>query len=174
MTTYLQIDPVSKKVIGVSNLKSDVDAENLIKIQTGEEAYEFMGRIYDPSTGEFSDDPLTATINTRPNITVTTSMPEVIEGRVTIAAGATVSLTIDIKDSEGNHVPLSDTFAVPIRRIGGAVERTVGVTFTDGMASNDISWPSSGEFEITEDLINMHLPREQHFKFERLVFSVYE
>lgn len=56
---------------------------------------------------------------------------------------------------QGNWLPASDTFAVLVRKVGGAVEQTIGISFTDGTTLKTINWPSPGEFD-------------------RLVFSIYE
>lgn len=166
MQNYARISN-QNKVTEIIRSTKPLNQPGLIAI--GDYSSDLLGAFYDQETKTF----VGKKDKTSASILVSTT-PAATNNRVTVAEGTTVSLSIEVRDSDGNVLPLSDTFAVPVRRIGGAVERTVGISFTDGVASKDITWPSSGEFEITKDLINMHLPPEQHFKFERLVFSVYE
>lgn len=173
MITYVQINPTSKIVEAVSSLKARVDNEHLIEVADPATANSLLGATYDPESGAFTEPTVEKTKDLRPSIAVSTN-PVSVNGRVSLPENTAVSLTIEARGHDGTLLSMNDTFAVPVRRIGGAVERTIGVTFVDGVATKDIIWPSSGEFETTEDLINMHLPPEQHFKFNRLVFSVYE
>ena len=54
--------------------------------------------------------------------------------------------------------PITDTFAVPIMDSLGAIVMVKAVSFVDGVANPQITFPKSGYYVITNDGINVKLP----------------
>lgn len=95
--------------------------------------------------------------------------------RLVVPQGGSTTLTITITKEDGSKVIVNDTFAVPVKEIGGNIVRTLGITFIEGVAENlTIQWPKSGEYEINENMLNLHMNNNVWFKFGRIIFSVYE
>lgn len=93
--------------------------------------------------------------------------------RAVITQGGSVDLTVEIRQGE-SVLPINDSFAMPIRRVYGAVERTVMMEFIDGVCSKSIAFNDSGEFEVSHELVNMHLPEDSQFEFDGFYISVVE
>ena len=83
--------------------------------------------------------------------------------RALVYVGDTTDVTIEFQDPDGNLIPLNDTFAMPVNRVGGVNYKTVKMTFVDGVCYKSIAWPDAGEFEITKEMINLHLEYELDF-----------
>ena len=81
-------------------------------------------------------------------------------------------MTVEFQDSDGNVLPLNDSFAMPVNRVGGVNYKTVKMTFVDGVCNKSIAWPDAGEFEITKEMINLHL--EDELDFDGFNISVME
>lgn len=94
--------------------------------------------------------------------------------RALVDVGDTLTVTVEIQDGNGNKLPFNDSFAVPVGRVGGFNYRTLMMTFSDGVCTKTASWNDAGEFEITEDMINTHLNKEEKFNFEGFTISVAE
>lgn len=71
-------------------------------------------------------------------------------------------------------LPITDSFAVPLAGLIGANGKTLMFNFLDGVAERDFAFSESGEWEVTEQQINKHLPEGQHFEFSGLHISVGE
>lgn len=91
--------------------------------------------------------------------------------RVVLRQGQSLGVTVQIQ-KEGQLLPITDSFAVPIGRVGGAVEQTERAEFTGGTANMLIPFNSSGEFEVTQALLNLYLPPEQQMLFDTFNISV--
>lgn len=71
-------------------------------------------------------------------------------------------------------LPITDNFAVPLEGLLGAKGRTVMFDFINGIAERAITFTESGEWTVTEEQINKHLPIGQRFRFAGLNLSVAE
>lgn len=91
--------------------------------------------------------------------------------RVVIRAGQSIGVVAETRQG-GQLVPVSDSFAVPIGRVNGAVETTERAEFVGGIANMLIPFPSAGEFEVTQALLNLYLPPEQQMLFDTFNISV--
>ena len=95
--------------------------------------------------------------------------------REVVNAGDPITVHVDILDPSGDVITdLNTTFQVPIGIVNGQIKRTISMEFISGQCEKTISWPESGEFEITEELVNMHLPESEKFEFEGFNVSVIE
>lgn len=92
--------------------------------------------------------------------------------RALVDVGGTTDVIVEFQDSDGNVLPINDSFAVPVGRVGGANYKTIKMTFTGGVCNKSITWPDAGEFEITGDMVNMHL--EDKLDFDGFNISVME
>ena len=92
--------------------------------------------------------------------------------RVLLDIGDTLDVTVEFQDSDGNILPLNDSFAMPVNRVGGVNYKTVKMTFVDGVCNKSIAWPDAGEFEITKTMVNLHL--EDELDFDGFNISVME
>lgn len=95
--------------------------------------------------------------------------------RIISSVNTSINVTAEIRDSEDNLIEaFNDTFAMPIQRVNGAIEKTVGMTFVNGVCNKEIVFNSSGEYEVTENLVNMHLSSENKLDFKTINISIYE
>jgi hypothetical protein len=93
--------------------------------------------------------------------------------RVAIPLGASLGVTAQFQTLGGVVTPLNDSFNVPIFQVGGIVEKTVRATFYEGTTQLLVTFPKSGEYVVTKDGLNMHLPEESKLEFEDLFITVY-
>lgn len=70
--------------------------------------------------------------------------------------------------------PISDRFAVPLQGLFGAQGKTLMFEFVDGVAEREVVFDVSGEWEVKESQINVHLPENSQFKFAGLFISIAE
>lgn len=91
--------------------------------------------------------------------------------RVVIRAGQSLGVVAETRQG-GQLVPVTDSFAVPIGRVNGAVETTERAEFIGGIANMLIPFPNPGEFEVTQALLNLYLPPEQQMLFDTFNISV--
>jgi hypothetical protein len=94
-----------------------------------------------------------------------------LTGRVVIKAGQSISVSAQI-ELNGQVIPVSDTFAVPVSRVGGDIDQTIEAVFVDGLAQIDVDFPRSGEYAVLAEWLNLHLPPEQQMNFEPFYISV--
>lgn len=106
----------------------------------------------------------------KPNKIVITSH----NNRAVVAAGGDLTVVVEMQDSDGNKLPLNDSFAMPVGRVGGLNYRTLMMAFTDGVCSKTVQWNDAGEFEITKEMINMHLDESEKLDFDGFNISVAE
>ena len=71
-------------------------------------------------------------------------------------------------------VAINDTFAVPMQGLYGSEGRTITLNFVDGMAERELTFDKSGEWQVTEEQINVYLADGQKFQFDGLTISVAE
>lgn len=70
--------------------------------------------------------------------------------------------------------PLNDIFAVPLAGLFGAQGKTFMFEFVDGVAEREVTFDVSGEWVVTEEQINAHLPTDQQFSFPGINISIGE
>jgi hypothetical protein len=98
----------------------------------------------------------------------------IVEGDVTIPAGATVTITAELRHPIADDVlPLDGTFRMPIRARAGR-EIVVLVGMQQGIATVDIPLKQSGAWSVDEETINSGLPPEQHMQFAGITAFVVE
>lgn len=91
--------------------------------------------------------------------------------RVVLRAGQSLGVVAETR--QGSQLaPVTDSFALPIGRVNGAVETTERAEFIGGIANMLIPFPSAGEFEVTQALLNLYLPPEQQMLFDTFNISV--
>lgn len=94
--------------------------------------------------------------------------------RAVLVKGTDLTVTVEIRDGNGSLIPVTDSFAMPIGRLGGTNYRTLLMEFVDGVCEKTSTWLDAGEFEVTPDMINIHLPPEQQLEFSGFNISVVE
>lgn len=93
--------------------------------------------------------------------------------RHTFLKGSKTVIDFELQDVNGNKLPITDAFSVPIQQLKGAVIDSVELRFVNGSATLTETWRNSGEFVITEELINTYIDNATTlFKFDGLAFSV--
>lgn len=100
------------------------------------------------------------------------SMSAIVNGaaadRISTPVGQPVTVRVECS------MPITDTFNVPLVGLFGAPGKTLAFNFVDGVAERAVTFTASGEWEATEDSINLHLPPGQKFRFAGLKISVSE
>ena len=94
--------------------------------------------------------------------------------RAVTLKGGELSVDMEIRDSSGALVDVSDNFAMPVGRVGGGNYTTILLPFTNGKCSRSYTWNDAGEFEVTESMINMHLDENSKLEFSGFNISVAE
>lgn len=106
----------------------------------------------------------------KPNKIVITSHNK----RAVTDMGESLTVTSEMQDSEGNKLPFNGSFAMPVGRVGGLNYRTLMMNFIGGICSKTAQWNDAGEFEITKEMINMHLDEPEKLDFDGFNISVAE
>jgi len=94
--------------------------------------------------------------------------------RALVEVGSSLTVTAEIRDADDNLLPINDSFAMPVGRVGGVNYRTLMMNFVDGVCSKTTTWNDAGEFEVTESMINMHLDENSKLEFSGFNISVAE
>ena len=94
--------------------------------------------------------------------------------RALVEVGNSLTVTVEIRDADDNLLPVTDSFAMPVGRVGGANYRTLMMNFVDGVCSKTTTWNDAGEFEVTESMINVHLDENSKLEFSGFNISVAE
>ena len=100
--------------------------------------------------------------------------------RIKQAAKSTTAFQIELRGQDGQVLPVGtadepEHFALPVTGLFGQRGRTVGAQFVAGKAEVAITWPESGEWEITERALNWHLTNSpMRYRFPGLIVSVFE
>jgi len=94
--------------------------------------------------------------------------------RALVEVGNSLTVTAEIREADGNVLPVTDSFAMPVGRVSGSNYRTLMMNFVDGVCSKTTKWNDAGEFEVTEKMINMHLDESEKLEFEGFNISVAE
>ncbi len=136
----------------------EADPHNGELIRKYDSAGGFVQDIYDP--------PKEVSIN---KIVITSHNKRAITG-----VGGSLTVVAEVQDPEGNRVPFNGSFAMPVGRVGGMNYRTLMMTFIEGVCSKTARWNDAGEFEITSEMINMHLDESEKLDFDGFNISVAE
>ena len=94
--------------------------------------------------------------------------------RALVEVGNSLTVTAEIRDADDNVLPVTDSFAMPVGRVGGVNYRTLMMNFGNGICNKTTTWNDAGEFEVTEDMINMHLDENSKLEFSGFNISVAE
>lgn len=94
--------------------------------------------------------------------------------RALVEVGGNLEVTIEFRDGDNNLIPINDSFAVPVSRLGGTNYRTLLMTFVNGVCTKSATWSDAGEFEITEAMVNLHLNEEDKLDFDGFNITVAE
>ena len=94
--------------------------------------------------------------------------------RALVEVGSSLTVTAEIRDADDNLLPISDSFAMPVGRVGGVNYRTLMMNFVDGVCVKVTTWNDAGEFEVNEIMINMHLDENSKLEFSGFNISVAE
>lgn len=105
---------------------------------------------------------------TKPNKIVITSHDK----RAIVARGGELAVDIEMQDIDGNILDVTDSFALPIGKVGAGNYTTLMIPFVHGKASRSYIWNDAGEFEITSAMINMHLDESSKLDFDGFNITV--
>lgn len=84
--------------------------------------------------------------------------------RAVASVGTELSITSEIRDGDGNLISdFNDSFVMPVKRVGGSVEKSLLMTFINGVCARSVTFNQSGEYEVTKGMINLHLDSELDF-----------
>lgn len=99
-----------------------------------------------------------------------TPMP--LSSRAIIKQSESLGVTARFQTADGELLLVNDTFGMPIYQLGGIVDQTVAIQFYDGTAQILVDFEKSGEYVVTADGLNLHLPESQKLDFETFYISV--
>lgn len=128
-----------------------------------------MNTIYETSTHKIQSSGVVLPIRSKNKIVITSH-----DKRAVVAVGDSLTVNAEMQDSDGNKLPINDSFAMPTGRVGGLNYRTLMMAFVDGVCSKTVQWNDTGEFEITSGMINMHLDESEKLDFDGFNISVAE
>jgi hypothetical protein len=92
---------------------------------------------------------------------------------LTILAGTSTTITVEMRDHEDNLLPAEEDFVLPISGLGGALSRSLLVQFENGVATRTVAWPQSGIWQVTETEVNADIDGAG-FEFSPLKIKVFE
>lgn len=92
--------------------------------------------------------------------------------REIVMQGDGLAVDIEMQDSEGVLLDVTDDFAIPVGKVGAGNYTTLMIPFVHGKATRSYTWLDAGEFEITQDMINMHLDESEKFDFDGFNITV--
>lgn len=102
--------------------------------------------------------------------------------RLKLPRGSQTEISFQLETEDGFVIPLGSSdpddksghFAVPLSQLNGPVIDSLELDFVNGKAILTETWTQSGEFVITEELINTYIDnKKQIFKFKGIAFSVH-
>lgn len=94
--------------------------------------------------------------------------------RAVVVKGSELVVSVELQDSEGNVLDVNDTFVMPVGRVGAGNYTSLALPFVNGKATMTHTWQDAGEFEVTEEMINMHLDGSDKLDFNGFNISVAE
>lgn len=92
--------------------------------------------------------------------------------RAVVMQGGELAVDIEMQDGEGNILDVTDSFALPIGKVGAGNYTTLMMPFVNGKSSRSYIWNDAGEFEITSAMINMHLDESNKLDFDGFNITV--
>lgn len=104
----------------------------------------------------------------KPNKIVITSH----NNRAIVMQGDELTVDVEMQDSDGNLLDVTDSFAIPVGKVGAGNYTTLLMQFVNGKCSRSYMWQDAGEFEITQSMINMHLDESERFDFNGFNITV--
>lgn len=100
------------------------------------------------------------------------TLPMPLANRAVIKEGESLGVTARFQTASGELLQVTDLYGMPIYQLGGIVAQTVGVQFYDGTAQILVSFPDSGEYVVTAEGLNLHLPEGSKIDFDSFYISV--
>lgn len=94
------------------------------------------------------------------------------DSRALVMKGDELTVDIEMQDGEGSLLDVTDSFAIPVGKVGAGNYTTLLVEFVGGKASRTYTWNDAGEFEITSAMVNMHLDQSSKFDFDGFNITV--
>ena len=159
MINYAQVS--DNQVIGIYEYASKVLDDSLIEVNS--DSLVKRGYLYNSDSGEFSA-PVENSVS-EISVVVTSVKVDGIEQtddyRLKLPVNAVTELVIELQDSDGNILAVDEHFALPLTGVIGQAGRTIGADFNQGIAQLVIAWPQSGEWQISEESINMYIDSTQ-------------
>ncbi len=128
-----------------------------------------MNTIYETSSHKIQTSGVILPVESKNKVVITSH-----NKRAVTDVGESLTVTSEMQDSEGNKLPFNGSFAMPVGRVGGLNYRTLSMPFADGVCSKTVQWNDAGEFEITSEMINMHLDESDKLDFDGFNISVAE
>lgn len=92
--------------------------------------------------------------------------------RTIVMQGGELTVDIEMQGSDGNLLDVTDSFAIPVGKVGAGNYTTLLLSFVNGKATRSYTWLDAGEFEITQAMINMHLDESEKFDFNGFNITV--
>lgn len=92
--------------------------------------------------------------------------------RAVVMVGSELTVDVEMQDSEGNLIDVTDSFAMPIGKVGGGNYTTLLLSFINGKTTRSYAWRDAGEFEVKKEMINMHLDESEKLDFNGFNITV--
>lgn len=139
MFYYAQLDQTNK-VVAVSATDRNIELHSgLVPCNA-----DSLNKIYDAGTNTFTT---ASDANTYLTVTAPTAP---------VAVGAQIHITVEVKDAQGNHVPVVNTYYVPIICISdnNRQEAFLALNFTNGTANVVFTVGTAGIYSVNMGLIS--------------------
>lgn len=122
-------------------------------------------RIYDSAGGY-------AEMNYQPKVKPSKVVVTSHNKRAVSVVNEDLSITAEFRSSDNELIAdFNDSFVMPIGKVGGENYTSVLMTFENGVCNRSIAFDRAGEYEVTKDMINLHLDDE--LDFDGFSISVY-
>lgn len=153
----------------VSDVHSEIDADDMIQIDPGADV---LGLRW-TGAGWESASPVLNVVITGIESDQPATLVDLAAREVTAPVGATLTCAAEMQ-MQGQRVPLSQTFRVPIVSRDGSRERVVLAQMVDGQITFRVGLDESRVWLLTQDRLNSALPPESHVRFEDFVVYAVE
>lgn len=96
--------------------------------------------------------------------------------RLTFPTGSSIVMTVELRNDNGDVLPVNDLFIVPLEGKDGSRGRCIKLLLENGVATVRPVFNEDGEWHLNEEGINRHIPAALNVKynFPGLYISVYE
>lgn len=94
--------------------------------------------------------------------------------RIVAGVGESFSFSTQISNKEGDVIEMETSLLLPLKRVGGSVEKTLMLDFIKGICTRNISFDKSGEYTVTEDTLTSYPDTSTKFKVGNLNITIYE